>query len=104
MSDYDCYPLWSSTSEGTFNTDPATLPLPEDLVRDLIDWSVRYDETLNSDDPLSSGFATAQAEEQFAIDGLALAQRLAQALPDDEIRYFDSRVRADYAVPLGSGS
>jgi len=48
-----------------------------------LDWSDRYDATLNQDYPPDSGFATPADEAQFVADGEALTARLRDELGAD---------------------
>jgi hypothetical protein len=80
MADYDCYPLWLTTPDGTSNLDPAELSIPDALARHLLDWADAYDATLNRDDPVASGFANPVAEDAFYTQGEELAHELAAHL------------------------
>jgi len=55
MPDYECWPLWRDGDE-IGNVDPASLPITSDLHDRLVGWAKRFDETLDRDDPVSSGF------------------------------------------------
>ena len=83
MSDYGCHPLWEASTGGTGNVDPASLPLTADLQRALRDWALRYDATLDQDDPRQSGFPNEEREASFMSDGAALAKRLQDELGPD---------------------
>ena len=80
MCDYDCHPLWEASAGEVGNIDPESLPITGDLRRALADWSSRYDDTLDRDDPRSSGFSSDKEEATFKSDGLALAVRLRKEL------------------------
>ncbi|MBM7844978.1 hypothetical protein [Herpetosiphon giganteus] len=75
-ADYCCYPVWWNDGIQFGDIDPSELPLSPDLIADLMAWSDIFDAIYVDDDPVSSGFATRAAEQQFAEQGLALAQRL----------------------------
>lgn len=83
MPDYHCYPLWEQSDHVVGNIDPASLPIPEALVKDLLTWAQTFDATLNMDDPLRSGFPDIEQEAAFKEQGRILQQRLAQALGAD---------------------
>ncbi len=92
MADYESYPTWLIESAGTMNIDPETLPISPDLVWSLMQWAQSYDDTLDSDDPLASGFANAEQEAEFHALGQALAKRLAVELAGQyRVDYFDAR-------------
>jgi hypothetical protein len=81
MADYGCYPLWDASPEtGPGNIDPLQVPLSEGLRRDLMSWAAAYDKTLNSEDPLNSGFKDPEEEKRFAVTASALGSRLQKEL------------------------
>ena len=82
MADYDCWPLWR-VGEQVGNIDPATLPLPADLQLALEHWAQAFDNTLNRDDPASSGFESDEEWHSFQKESALLAQRLSDALGPD---------------------
>ena len=89
MADYDCYPLWSMEPDHVGNINPKTLSLSPETKLRLQQWAKAYDETLNRDDPASSGFKNEDDAVAFEEEGLHLWQRLRQELaPEYEIAYF----------------
>lgn len=88
MADYDCWPLWNVSEVG--NVDPETLPLSAVTRQDLANWAQRYDSILNRDNPLESGFETAEAAAAFNEEGWRLWGCLRQELPDFRFVYFDN--------------
>jgi hypothetical protein len=80
MADYQCFPLWEASPGAVGNIDPQDLPLSLALKQELRIWAERFDETLNLDDPASSGFGSEQARKKFRQEGRALAQRLQEEL------------------------
>lgn len=76
MADYGCFPLWNVSPGEVGNIDPGYLPLSGALRTDLIEWAKLYDQTLNLNDPLNSGFKSAQEEERFRQRGYKLGERL----------------------------
>ncbi len=87
MADYGCWPLWHDYTD-IGNVDPDALPITPGLRDDLLRWAERFDQTLNDDDPASSGFETLAAEGLFQRDGRSLTQRLAAELAETAvIRY-----------------
>lgn len=80
MADHFCWPLWTPLDQGPGNLDPASLPLSDQLVRELLLWAARWDAILDMDYPPDSGFASAEEEDRFNADGRALATRLAREL------------------------
>lgn len=89
MADYDCYPLWSMAPDHVGNINPETLPLSPEIKLRLQQWAKAYDETLNRDDPASSGFKSEDDAVAFEEEGMRLWQRLCQELgPEYEVAYF----------------
>jgi hypothetical protein len=87
MPDYQCYPTWRPGAD-EYNVDPGTLQISPALAGELQAWGDDYDATLVWDDPASSRFADAAAEEAFAERGARLARRLAAEV--------DGRYRVEY--------
>lgn len=88
MADYQCYPLWLNSNDAVGNINPNTLPISNVLKNELNNWSDKYDETLNLDDPLTSGFATPEEEMVFNEMGQSLKEKLQAELGDDyEVTY-----------------
>jgi hypothetical protein len=83
MADYQCYSLWLNSDDEVGNINPNTLPISNMLKNELNSWSDKYDETLNLDDPLASGFATIEEEMVFKEMGLSLKEKLQMELGDD---------------------
>ncbi|MEV4345011.1 hypothetical protein AB0J83_11090 [Actinoplanes sp. NPDC049596] len=91
MPDYQSYPTWRPGT-GEYNVDPEKLPISKELADELNAWGDEYDATLVLDDPASSGFPDAAAEEDFAERGLRLAQRLAAEVAGRfQVEYHDIR-------------
>ncbi|MCU7724307.1 hypothetical protein ODJ79_11325 [Actinoplanes sp. KI2] len=91
MPDYQSYPTWQPGAD-EYNVDPETLPISKELADELNDWGDDYDATLVLDDPASSGFPDAAAEEAFADRGARLARRLAAELTGRyRVEYHDVR-------------
>ena len=80
MADYQCHPLWEASPGEVGNIAPHTLPISSVLQAKLIEWAKKFDSTLNMDDPLSSGFRSAQEAENFKKDGNDLAEQLRNEL------------------------
>ncbi len=74
--EYCCFPLWWNDGIQFGDLDPNELPLSPALVAELMQWSDTFDAIYNQDDFARSGFATLAEEQQFAEQGLILAQRL----------------------------
>jgi hypothetical protein len=92
MPDYQCCPLWDMTPGEYGDIDPMTLPIPELLQSQLMDWARVYDETLDMEDPVNSGFVTADAKDAFEAEGMRLADRLREELGPEFI--VEVKVRA----------
>lgn len=86
MPDYGCFPLWEASPDAVGNIDPRTLSLSASLVSELEKWAAQFDTTLNSDDPLESGFASSEQERDFATAGRQLCIKMQKELgPDFEV-------------------
>lgn len=83
MADYQCFPLWEASPGQVGNIDPKSLPISDELRIKLMNWARDYDETLNMDDPVSSGFRSDKEEAEFIEAGLELADRLRSELGSD---------------------
>lgn len=80
MADYQCFPLWEVSPEIVGNINPQDLPISSMLKQALMMWAAKFDATLNMDDPVSSGFGSERAANEFREEGDALAQRLQEEL------------------------
>jgi hypothetical protein len=97
MPDYQCCPLWDMTPGEYGDIDPMTLPIPELLQSQLMDWARVYDETLNMEDPANSGFMNADAKDAFEAEGVRLADRLREELGPEFV--VELKVRAYVSSP-----
>lgn len=92
MADYECYPTWLTGFAGVDNVDPAELQISDGLAASLLHWAQTYDDTLDRDDPASSGFPDAGQKADFYAAGHELARRLAAELSGRyPVEYFDGR-------------
>ncbi|GAA1042353.1 hypothetical protein GCM10009566_43750 [Streptomyces murinus] len=81
MADYECHPLWlTGVDAGDIEPGDSRLNLSPQLAQRFTTWAEQFDQTLNHDDPISSGFLTRQAEEEFVATGESLASDLAREL------------------------
>jgi len=76
MADYDSFPLWNASPNEFGNIDPERLPISTQLKADLMGWAETFNNTLDRDDPLNSGFANPGEEQVFKMMGSSLAERL----------------------------
>ncbi|XKM13049.1 hypothetical protein RCS94_08445 [Orbaceae bacterium ac157xtp] len=83
MADHECYPLWFDSDNEVGNINPETLPISNLLKKELNKWSDEYDNTLNMDDPLNSGFTTVDEEISFKEKGQNLRGKLQMELGND---------------------
>jgi len=83
MPDYGCFPLWEDSPEAAGNINPDTLSLSASLKSALADWAMQYDATLNSDDPLQSGFSSEAEEAAFEQAGQDLLAMLKNELGEE---------------------
>ena len=90
MAEYHYYPLWDM--EDPDNINPNELPLKQDTIKRLLNWSKAYDQILNIDDPAASDFANKEEAEAFEQEGISLWQQLQQQLGSDyEVFYFSEQ-------------
>lgn len=82
MADYECYPLWNLAPGEYGDIAPRELPLSEELQERLLNWAKAYNAILNWDDPASSTFPNAAAEEAFKNEGHRIADALQTELGD----------------------
>ena len=80
MPDYNCFPVWCTDSDNSGGIEPSQLSISQELKQDLFAWASRYDNTLNCDDPLNSGFESEEEEQKFREDGIKLHKRLQKEL------------------------
>lgn len=84
MADYFCYPLWHNGGDEVGCIDPASLPISDELQRDLDAWARVFDAILDMDDPANGGgFESPQAVADFVAQGAQLADRLRVELGSD---------------------
>jgi hypothetical protein len=83
MADYHCYPIWDMQPNSYGDIDPRDLPISQELTEDLLAWAISFDLTLNSTDPLSSGFKSAEEASNFKSVGHQLCERLKNELGAD---------------------
>jgi hypothetical protein len=91
MADYECYPLWEIFEDGLENLDPKILGLSNDLYKSLARWASEYDASLNTNEPLHSGFSSEEAEKKFESEGLMLFEGLKEQLNADWVVTYYSR-------------
>jgi len=98
MTDYQCFPIWHYGSDNVGDIDPATLPISKELVASLLEWASIYDATLNSEDPINSGFLDESAQTDFIEKGLELAQKLKSELKSTEVYYYHEGMGRDVRI------
>lgn len=93
MSDWGSYPFYVDEGDGFFgHLDPATFQsrfhLPDDVVREILDWDAGYQAILNWDDPMSTAWSSPEAHERYIEQGRAASRLLRRHIPADvRIRY-----------------
>jgi len=71
------WPLWDGdTGE---NVSHYHIDIPVDLAERIENWDDRFQGTYNEDDPASSSFATAEAEQAYVDEGREIVRALTQA-------------------------
>lgn len=102
MPDYCCSALWVNDPDecGAVPPDADELGLSVELSRDLERWADRFTDTLVHEDPIKSGFASAEEEAEFVRSGFQIALRLKRELgPGWKVDYFDRLQMRDIEVP-----
>jgi hypothetical protein len=95
MADYDCFPTWEVFDNGTENINPDFLDISDQLKKDLDIWSNTYDQTINNDDPIKSGFLSPDLEKKFEAEGKRLWNELKKELDSTfKILYFSEKSRS----------
>ena len=85
MADYGCHPLWRADGIDVGNIDPRTIPLSEELIRELGLWIELLDGALDWDYPPDTVWPK-NFWADFNERGKALAQRVRDELgPDVDI-------------------
>lgn len=84
MADYQCYPLWAMDEGKIGCFSPYHLGVSVELESDLWNWAGEFDASLNLDDPANSKWSK-ERYEQHIEQGLALARRIKQELPEREV-------------------
>ena len=93
MADYNCWPLWES-GDRIGNVDPGELPISDGLKQRLIVWARQFDQTLDRQSPVSSGFPDAGSLNTFEAEGQRLWQDLRIQLGEGyEVAYFSEKRR-----------
>lgn len=82
MADYQCHPIWDLSPGHYGDVDPNSLPLSEKLKLRITEWARSYDETLNWNNPIESGFKSLEAESDFKKEGLSIFSCLQDELGD----------------------
>ncbi len=94
MADYGGTVLWRVDGDQAGPIEPDSLdslPIPVELQKALQRWAAKYDDTLNHDYPPDSGFASAEDEKAFEIEGKRLWESLKSALGADwKVVYFSN--------------
>jgi hypothetical protein len=80
MADYFSYPLWGLDNDNIGGINPHELPLSEETIAKLEQWSQIYNNILNCDDPASSSFKTIEDQANFEVKGIKLWEKLRQEL------------------------
>ncbi len=100
MADYECFPLWNCDETLIGNINPAELPISSSTQEKLMQWSDIYDATLNTEDPLQSGFTNEKERWNFERMGFDLWIMLIKELPKDyTVLYFSNILVAVFDKP-----
>lgn len=83
MADYQCHPLWDMTPGKYGDINPNDLPISEDLKSKLAKWAYLYDETMDMDDPIKSGFRSENEAAEFIRFGNEIAGELMSELGEN---------------------
>lgn len=85
MADYDCHPLWDMTCGEYGDISPCELPISKKLQSRISEWGAKYNETLDRDNPINSGFTSKEQEQEFKKEGAIIADCLKIELGPDYI-------------------
>jgi hypothetical protein len=89
MPDYQCFPLWNISPGIVENIDPTSLNISSELKLFILDWSAKYDNTLNKSNPAESGFKSIIEEIGFEQQGLEIWKGLLREMGNQyQIYYF----------------
>ncbi len=80
MADYFSHPLWGLDDDNIGDINPQELPLSQETIAKLEQWSQIYNNILNWNDPASSGFKTQEDRQNFEKKGIELWENLRQEL------------------------
>lgn len=80
MADYNCFPLWEASLGAIGNINPKDLPISKLLQNKLISWAAEFDDTLDIDNPIQSGFKDDLTLEKFNKIGAELVLQLRREL------------------------
>jgi hypothetical protein len=80
MAEYGSTVLWGLDATDIGVIDPEHLPLSTELKADLRAWAELYDKTLSQEYPPDSGFASAEEEDAFEVEGKRLWRTLQEQL------------------------
>jgi hypothetical protein len=97
MPDYNCSPLWDMAKGVEINIDK--LPLSSQTKKRLNKWSETYNQILNLEDPISSGFKSENDEKDFEIEGKNLWLTLQKELCQDYQVFYFSQQESKLLVP-----
>ena len=89
MPDYDCYPIWHQGESMVGNIDPEALDISMSLVQRLEAWQKEFDQTLDRDNPIESGFTNKEALAKFVVNGYELAVEIKAELKTVGVTYYD---------------
>ncbi len=87
-----CWPLWNH--ETGDNLDPARLPLPPDLVEQLMRWDATYQAAFDPSNPTAIVFPTRDAETAFRAEGKSLEIALRTVWPGGVVLRLDPPTKA----------
>ena len=85
MNEYSSSSLWHMEFDvdGEIGCiEPESLPITDELINHINEWSAMFDATLNHDYPIESGFENYQAAEKFLQTGHEIAHKLQDELGD----------------------
>ena len=80
MPEYQSWPTWYYSDNDAQDVDPHELPISKALAEDLNNWSDKYINAFNGENPSDSGFSTVKELEDFLYKGNQLYKRLSKEL------------------------
>ncbi len=81
MPEYECYPLWIRNGDEPYkNVSVDYFPLKKSLKRQIIEWDLTYQNTIDKSCPLDSDFKNEEDKRNFEKEGLLIFDNMTTEL------------------------